>query len=132
MHHFVLSVALVLTSVVPTIASGADGSPQPGTVAPGSVKFVVHRVGTFRSEVCGVADFNGDGKPLEILPHAQRTVWYELAKRPDGSRGFAVHLVSEKKMAYGGGVGDINGDGDLDVVVTRKCGGPVWFENKSK
>jgi len=27
---------------------------------------------------------------------------------------------------------DLDGDGDLDIVVTGKWGGPVWFENKSK
>ena len=27
-------------------------------------------------------------------------------------------------------VADLDGDGDLDVVVTGKWGGPVWFENK--
>jgi hypothetical protein len=27
---------------------------------------------------------------------------------------------------------DIDGDGDLDVVVTGKWGGPVLFENTSK
>jgi len=25
---------------------------------------------------------------------------------------------------------DLDGDGDLDIVVTGKWGGPVWFENK--
>ena len=27
---------------------------------------------------------------------------------------------------------DLDGDGDIDVVVTGKWGGPVWFENKLK
>ena len=27
---------------------------------------------------------------------------------------------------------DLDGDGDLDVVVTGKFGGPVWFENLRK
>ena len=27
---------------------------------------------------------------------------------------------------------DLDGDGDLDVVVTGKWGGPVWFENQAK
>jgi hypothetical protein len=25
---------------------------------------------------------------------------------------------------------DLDGDGDVDVVVTGKWGGPVWFENR--
>jgi hypothetical protein len=25
---------------------------------------------------------------------------------------------------------DLDGDGDLDIVVTGKWGGPVWFENR--
>jgi hypothetical protein len=32
----------------------------------GGVKFVKHRIGNFRSEAFGVADFNGDGK-LDIV-----------------------------------------------------------------
>ncbi len=27
---------------------------------------------------------------------------------------------------------DLDGDGDLDIVVSGKWGGPVWFENKAK
>lgn len=27
---------------------------------------------------------------------------------------------------------DVNGDGDLDIAVTGKWGGPVWFENRLK
>ena len=33
---------------------------------PGPVTFVKHRIGTFRSEACGVADFNSDGK-LDVV-----------------------------------------------------------------
>jgi hypothetical protein len=29
-------------------------------------------------------------------------------------------------------VADMDGDGDLDIVVTGKWGGPAWFENKLK
>ncbi len=32
----------------------------------GPVRFVMHRIGNFRSEACGVADFNGDGK-LDVV-----------------------------------------------------------------
>ena len=41
---------------------GAD-APEAKNVTPGGIKFVMHRVDTYRSEACAVADFNGDGKP---------------------------------------------------------------------
>jgi hypothetical protein len=68
-------------------------------------------------------DIDGDGKAREVLPHTQRTVWYELAARPDGTKGFAIHVVSEKLMAFGGGVGDVNGDGRPDILRPN-----AWFE----
>ena len=44
---------------------GAD-APEAKNVTPGGIKFVMHRVDTYRSEACAVADFNGDGK-LDIF-----------------------------------------------------------------
>jgi hypothetical protein len=43
-----------------------DESGAARAAAPGALKFVMHRLGTFRSEACGVADFNNDGK-LDIV-----------------------------------------------------------------
>ena len=44
-------------SVSAQTAGGNDPSPA------GEIKFVMHRIGTFRSEACCVGDFNNDGKP---------------------------------------------------------------------
>ncbi len=73
---------------------------------------------------CGdLWDIDGDGKPLEVLPHTQRTVWYGLGTLPDGSRGLVVHVVSEKPLDFGGGAGDLSGDGRPDIVRPN-----AWYE----
>jgi len=69
-------------------------------------------------ETAELADIDGDGKANEIVPHIRGTVWYER-----GPNGFVQHIISTNAMAFGVGVGDLNGDGRPDVL--RPNG---WFE----
>jgi hypothetical protein len=85
----------------------------PETVADTSVNFE-----------CGeLVDIDGDGHAREILPAAQPTFWFESVPQADGQRGLVKHVISEKLMNFGCGVGDLNGDGRPDVLRPD-----AWFE----
>jgi sugar phosphate isomerase/epimerase/HEAT repeat protein len=74
-------------------------------------------------ETAGLHDVIGDGKTMAVVPAVAHTVWYEAVKGPDGQGTFAKHVVSEKPMTWGVGVGDINGDGRPDIIRPD-----AWFE----
>ncbi len=74
-------------------------------------------------EAGDIEDIDGDGQRREILAHCPATVWYEAAKLASGKRGLIKHIISDKAMNYGGGVGDLNGDGRPDVLRPE-----AWFE----
>jgi hypothetical protein len=68
---------------------------------------------------CGdLWDIDGDGKKFEILPITRPTNWFEV-----GAKGMVKHVVSTKNSVFGGGVGDINGDGRPDIIRPN-----AWFE----
>lgn len=82
---------------------------------------LVEKSGNFE---CGeLVDVDGDGKAREILPDAQPTLWFESAGAGEGRRSLVKHVISAKKMNYGCGVGDVNGDGRPDVLRPD-----AWFE----
>ena len=59
--------------------------------------------------------------------------WYEL--KPGRTATWTKHVISHGERigsALNIPIFDLDADGDLDIVVTGKWGGPVWFENKLK
>ena len=73
---------------------------------------------------CGeLCDIDGDGKAREVLPGTPGTHWLEPGKDKNGKAALIRHDVSAKRSPYGGGVGDVNGDGRPDILRPD-----VWYE----
>jgi hypothetical protein len=70
------------------------------------------------NEAGELADVDGDGKALEVLPHITRTEWYEVINGTP-----TKHVVCEKDMTWGVGCGDLNCDGRPDIIRPD-----AWFE----
>jgi hypothetical protein len=119
MRRLLVSLGLTFTLIMCTETTGAD-----------DLKFVLHRVGKFRSEACGVGDFNDDGKPdivagaflylaPDFKPHKIRTLKGSVDEQ---GKGYYWDFMNEPF--------DVDGDGKLDVVSVdwfqMHC---TWFRN---
>lgn len=94
---------------------------NPGTAGGLWPRTLVEENGNYE---CGdLADIDGDGKLLEVLPAVMSTCWYEAGQTAEGKKGMIKHLISDKTFSWGVGYGDVNGDGRPDVLRPE-----VWFE----
>jgi hypothetical protein len=98
--------------------------------AAASLRFVAHRLGTFRSEACGVGDFNNDQRPdivagafLYLAPDFKPVKIRTLkGSVDDQGKGYHWDFMNEPF--------DVDGDGWLDVVSCDWFQKHVsWFRN---
>jgi hypothetical protein len=94
---------------------------NPGPAGGEWVKTQIEKVGNH--ETGELADLVGDGKSQVLLPVISPTLWFELVPGANGKREWVKHVVSEKAMEFGIGVGDVNGDGRRDILRPN-----AWFE----
>ena len=107
---------------------GEEGAARVAT--PGTLKFVMHRIGTFRSEACGVGDFNNDGKldivagPYLYLAPDFKPLKIRTLKGSVDEKGKGYHHDFMNVPL------DVDGDGKLDVVSADwfSCSS-TWFRN---
>lgn len=101
-----------------------------GSISNFQQRVVSDKAAGVHSIASGDADRDGDIDIFAALEAGERLVWYEN----DGARQPTFYervIVTNFRVAHSIALGDLDRDGDLDVIGTSRDGGQVaWFENQ--
>ncbi|NQT53402.1 VCBS repeat-containing protein [bacterium] len=102
--------------------SGGGWYRNPGQ--PRTKEFALHANGAIRTHDNVAADIDGDGKLDVVAMLDSRMLWYRIPA--DATQRWEGHRIGDgvHGAVAPAGIGDLDGDGDNDVVRTD-----VWFEN---
>jgi FG-GAP-like repeat/FG-GAP repeat len=121
---------LLLCCLLPVfLFVGCDGSSSIGTTPPATLTYVnstTFSAGGGRSQGIVVADFNGDGMPDIAVSNLNNNTVAVFLNQGNGIFGSPVLTTVQIPNALGPlAVGDFNGDGKPDLVVSTVLGTPV-------